>query len=119
MRTAIIIGLLLIVAYFIFVPALARSGWRAVAVNAKATLHSTYVAVQKGGVYTNDWTVRFHVRPYTNRYVIGGEVYQCVMAVDSWDYQGRSNLLAITIEERFLYIDQRGAVPVSHLPPGY
>ena len=63
--------------------------------------------------------MRYHAHPYTNRYVIDGAVYECVMAVDSWDYQGLSNLLVLTTDKKFLYIDRSGAVPVDHMPPGY
>jgi hypothetical protein len=119
MRTTIIIGVLLIAAYLIFMPALARSQRRAVVLNAKGALLSSYVDFQKGEALTNSWNVRYHAHSYTNRYVIDGAVYQCVMAVDSWDYQGLSNLLALTTDKKLLYIDQRGAAPVSHLPPGY
>ena len=110
---------LLLITFLAFVPALARSERRAVVVNTKGALLSSYVDLQAKGVLTNTWSVRHHVRPYTNRYVLDGTVYQCVLAADSWDYQGASNLLALTADKTFLYIDQRRAIPLQHMPPGY
>jgi hypothetical protein len=119
-KTVVIAAVLLLIAAFLtFMPALARSQRRAMAVNAKSTLLSAYADIKTDGALTNSWSLRYHVRPYTNRYVIDGTVYQCVLAADSWDYQGADNLLALTTKEAFLYIDPHGAVPVGHLPPGY
>lgn len=119
MRIAIIIGLLLIAAYLVFMPALARSQRKAGIVGVKSALLSSYVDFQRGEALTNSWSARYHVHPYTNTYVIDGTVYQCVLAADSWDYQGYSNLLVLTTDKRFLYVGQRGVVQVSFMPPGY
>jgi hypothetical protein len=117
MKTAIVIGLLLITAYLILISALAKSQRYAKVVDACGALLSAYDDVQKGEALTNSWNR--HTLPNTNRYVIDGVVYQCVMAVDSWDYQGPSNLLALTAEKKFLYIDGHGVTLVTDRPPGY
>jgi hypothetical protein len=118
MRTIIVICLL-VVAYLLFMSALARSQRRAVVVNTKSALLSSYVDFKTDGTLTNSWSTRYHVHPYTNHYVIGGTDYQCVLAADSWDYQGLSNLLVLTTDKAFLYVDPHGAVPLSDMPPGY
>ena len=118
MKTVIAVILLLIV-FLVFLLALARSQRCADVVNAKSGLLSAYVGVRNGEVLTNSWDVRHHTRSYTNHYVIDAADYQCVVAVDSWDYQGLSNLLVLTTDKKFLYIDSRGAMLVSNMPPGY
>ena len=118
MKTAVVIILLLIV-YFVFVSALTRSQRRANVIDAKNGLVSAFVDFQNGETLTNSWNLRHHAHSYTNRYVIDGAVYQCAIAVDSWDYQGLSNLLTLTTNKSYLYIDSHGAIPVGNMPPGY
>jgi len=117
MKTIIVIGLLLMMAFFVFLWELAKSQRYAEVVHAKGRLLSTYVDIQQGNALTNSWNQ--HTHPYTNRYVIDGTAYQCVMAVDSWDYQGPSNLLVLTADKKFLYIDGHGVSLVTNRPPGY
>lgn len=117
MKTTIVIILLLVIAFLFFLSELAKSQRHAEVINAKSRLLSTYDDVQKGEALTNSWNR--YTRSYTNRYEIGGIVYQCVLAVDSWDYQGPSNLLVLTADKKFLYIDGHGATLVTNRPPGY
>ncbi len=111
--------LMVVAAFILFMPALARSQRKQVILGVRSALLSSYVDLQRGEALTNSRSVDYHVYLYTNRYVIGGTVYRCVLAADSWDYQGLSNLLVLTTDKRFLYIGRHGAVPVSLMPPGY
>jgi hypothetical protein len=117
MKTTIVIGLLLILAFGVFLKELAKSQRYVEVMHAKNSLVSTYADVQQGNALTNSWNR--HTHPYTNRYVLDGTAYQCVMAIDSWDYQGPSNLLMLTADKKFLYIDGRGVRVVTNRPPGY
>ena len=116
-RAIIVIILLLIAAYLIFVPALARSQRRASVLNLKSELLSAYADLKVDN--TNMPKDPYHVRLYTNCYSIGGTIYQCVLAADSWDYQGASNLLVLTTNKTFLYIDGHGPILLNGHPPGY
>ena len=115
MRTKIVIFLVLIlvliIGCFYFLSALERSERKARVVHATSALLSTY--------HSNYWKGSCRVFPYTNHFAIGGKIYQCVLAADSWDYQGKSNLMAFTTNQAFLYIDKHGAVLVNRYPPGY
>ena len=117
MKATIVIIVLLVIAILFLLSELAKSHRHADVINAKGRLLSTYDDVQKGDALTNSWNR--YIRSYTNRYEIGGIVYQCVLAVDSWDYQGPSNVLVLTTDKKFLYIDGHGATLVTNRPPGY
>ena len=88
-------------------------------IHVKNTLFEAYMDKTAGVIFTNRYPQNCRVFDYTNLFVIAGTNFQCVLAADSWDYQGASNLLALTSDKMFLYIDEHGAVLASHYPPGY
>ena len=69
--------------------------------------------------FTNPYPDLCRVLDYTNYHLISGTGYQCVLAADSWDYQGPTNLLAITTNSLYLYVGKSGTVEASGFPPGY
>jgi hypothetical protein len=83
------------------------------------TLASFYLA--QDGILTNCSPNVCHLFPFTNHYSIYGTDYQCVVAADSWDYRGRSNLLAITTNGVYLFIDSHSVTKLRdwHELPGY
>jgi hypothetical protein len=120
MKKTVIIILILVPVYLVFMRSFNRAEvLRPRALHTMNTLFEAYMAKMDGGVFTNRRPDERRVFDFTNHFVVGGTNYQCLLAADSWDYQGASNLLAITSDKRFLYIDQHGAVLLSGMPPGY
>ena len=95
------------------------SSRRAHTINLKSTLKEAYLGKLNGTVFVNRHPEDYRILDYTNFYLIEGTGYQCSVAADSWDYQGASNLLAVTTNWQFLYINATGATPFHHAPPGY
>ena len=120
MKKAFIILLILVPVYLVFMSAFDKAEvLRPRALHAMDSLLEAYKDKTDGITFTNRRPDEWRIFDYTNQLVIGGTNYQCVFAADSWDYQGASNLLVITSDKRFLYMDQHGAVPLTGMPPGY
>jgi hypothetical protein len=120
MRKTVIIILILVPVYIVFMRAFNKAEvLRPRARHTMDSLLEAYTTKMAGGIFTNRSTDERRIFDFTNHFVVGGTNYQCLFAADSWDYQGASNLLAITTDKRFLYIDHHGAVPLSGMPPGY
>ncbi len=120
MKKYIILGGLLVALYLLFMHAFTVGEIRRPhVIRVKNTLLEAYAERTAGHDFTNRRPEGCRVFDYTNLHVIAGTNYQCVLAADSWDYQGASNLLALTTNRSFLYIHPRGAVPAKSYPPGY
>jgi hypothetical protein len=85
----------------------------------KSVLLQAFDAKTRNVIFTNPYRDLCRVVEYTNYHLISGTGYQCVLAADSWDYQGLTNLLAITTNRLYLYIGKSGTVEASGFPPGY
>lgn len=88
-------------------------------------LRQASAELQKGGTFTNQFQ-NDRVYPYTNRFIVGATVYQCVLAVESVDLHLRNRgLLAITTNDVLVWIDrERGVMPLGTgpaltFPPGF
>ena len=99
-----------------------------VRVKRDAALHATGCSITLAKFYLDNYGMLTNCSPdichlfqFTNRYSISGTNYQCVVAADSWDYRGRSNLLAIATNGWYLFIDGRGVINLRdwHQLPGY
>lgn len=120
MRKLAIFLLIAVPLYVIFLRAFNKAEvLRPRVLHVQNTLLEAYLEQANGVVFTNHRPEECHIFGFTNHLVIGSTNYQCVLAADSWDYQGSSNLLVITTNRSFLYIDKHGPVPIEHMPPGY
>ncbi|MGA9778025.1 MAG: hypothetical protein ACLPRE_07570 [Limisphaerales bacterium] len=126
-RSGIILSLIafsVIVAAIILVPvatALVRANRDSVLNSTGASLQVARVYLAQDGILTN-WSPNVcHLFQFTNHYTISGTDYQCVVAADSWDYRARSNLLAITTNGVYLFIDSHGVTELRdwHKVPDY
>ena len=108
----LLISLPIAVAALILIPGQIRSKHEASLVVTWNSLKVASVEIQEDGKFTNRYPLICHISEYTNRHLVNGTIYQCILAADSWDYRGRSNLLAITTNGMFLFIDRQG---VRHL----
>lgn len=120
----LLIALSVIVAIIILVPVATEL----IRANRDGVLNATGASLQVAKVYLaqtsilTNWSPNMcHLFEFTNHYTISGTDYQCVVAADSWDYRDRSNLLAITTNGVFLFIDNHGVTKLRdwHEVPGY
>jgi len=104
----LLISLPVVVAWLVLIPVHICSKHEASLVVTWNSLKMASVEIQEDGKFTNRWPLICHISEYTNRHLVNGTIYQCILAADSWDYRGRSNLLAITTNGTFLFIDRQG-----------
>ena len=95
---------------FILIPPLIRAKHAAAIVITVDSLKAAYVALKQDDRFTNIAPQICHIYEYTNRYSVSGKVYQCEFAADAWDHRAHDNLLAITTNYEFLFIDKKGVV---------
>jgi hypothetical protein len=121
MKKTFIVLLVLAALYFVFMRELARSQRRTNVVNTVGALQSAFADLKQNGNITNRWPNSYRIFNYTNHYSIAGKEYQCVLAADSWDYRGASNLLALTTNRVFLFINQQDILLLTNsiFPPGF
>jgi len=115
MKKYLLIGIVLVAAlgwYYLY--QLGKSVRRARSVHARNSLLVTLQTLERTGHFTNEWP-ELHIYPFTNRYVLDGSNYQCVVAIDSWDKKP-STALAVTTNKTFVLIGEKeGPFPLIGL----
>ena len=126
MRKSVIIGWALvawaiIAACFLFITPLVRSKRRDAFIATRNALKAAYLEREQDGQLTNTEPRICRIFEFTNHYAVGAADYRCVVAADSWDYRDSSNMLTITTNWDFLFIDRSGVTPLHRddPPTGY
>ncbi len=121
MNKTVIVLLVLAALYLVFMRELARSHRRKIVEHPVNALQSAFADLKQNGNITNRWPNSYRIFNYTNHYSIAGKEYRCVLAADSWDYRGASNLLVLTTNRVFLFINQQDILLLTNsiFPPGF
>lgn len=104
----LMVGLMIIFAGLVLLPGQFRAKRAAAVSNAWYLLKVAETDLEQNGGFTNPFPNECRIYEYTNRYSVSGSNYQCVLAADRWDYQGKTNLLTLTSDGGFLYIGKNG-----------
>lgn len=115
----LMLGALILTLGFIWLYQLGRSLNKASEITAMNSLTISYAELRQYGAFTNPSPSRARIFAYTNDYVISGTNYHCILAADSWHYQGAKHVLAISTNGFFLLITEDGPVHLRGTVPFY